>query len=195
MNSIEVKNSINELKNDIQSVVESINDDQNNVFEHIRKNSLLSKIKRLNKIDSVLDIEKYKIVFVGTIGAGKTTAICHLFNLVDEVSKTIKSNKKTKNIEVITPLFSTGSGRTTISEVIIQPDDNVAIKIEPYSKEKLEQLINEFCESFYSENSEDDLISIEIERACLFVIFISFEEKNPIAIVITFKANVIHPAC
>ncbi len=170
MNSIEVKNLINELKNDIQSVVESINDDQNNVFEHIRKSSLLSKIKRLNKIDSALNIEKYKIVFVGTIGAGKTTAICHLFNLVDEVPKAIKSNKKTKNIEVITPLFSTGSGRTTISEVIIQPDDNVAIKIEPYSQKKLEQLINEFCESFYSENPEDDLISIEIERALRSII-------------------------
>lgn len=170
MDSDMVQKSIRELKHNIQSVIESIDDDHNNVFEHIRKNSLLSKIQRLNKIESTLEIDKYKIVFVGTIGAGKTTAICHLFNLVDDISKNVTINKQSKQISVTTPLFSTGSGRTTISEVIIKPANKVSIRIEPYSKEKLNNLINEFSDSFYNEDSDDDLISIEIERAIRSII-------------------------
>jgi hypothetical protein len=82
----------------------------------------------------------------------------------------VKINKKSKQISVTTPLFSTGSGRTTISEVIIKPANKVSIRIEPYSKEKLYNLINDFCDSFYNEDSEDDLISIEIERAIRSII-------------------------
>ena len=165
MDSEKTKILITELRNEIKNAVNSIDNDQNNVFEHMRKKSLISKLKRIDRIDKILDIQKYKIVFIGTIGAGKTTAICHLFNLVDDVEKSVEINKKKKNIKVTEPLFSTGSGRTTISEVVIKSHEKVYIEIEPYSKDKLEVLINEFCESFYSSNSEGDVISIEIERA------------------------------
>lgn len=159
------KMSISELKEAIEIAVADIDDDNRNVFEHIRKNSLLSKMKRLDKIKQILEIEKYNIVFIGTIGAGKTTAICHLFNLVHEADKTVEINKKKRTIRATEPLLSTGAGRTTISEVIIQSDDKICIQIDPYKRNKLESLINEFCESFYNNRTEGDVISVEIERA------------------------------
>ena len=51
-----------------------------------------SKFERLEEIKKILSIEKYKIVFIGTIGQGKTTAICHLFNLISD----FKVSKKQK---------------------------------------------------------------------------------------------------
>jgi hypothetical protein len=156
---------ISELKNEIQLAINSINDDKSSVFEHIRKKSLISKLTRLSKISDILDIQKYKIVFIGKIGAGKTTAICNLFNLVRDIEKPVEINKGKKNIKVTEPLLSTGSGRTTISEVIIKSDKSIYIEIDPYSREKLEFLISDFSESFYNDKSESDVISTEIERA------------------------------
>ncbi len=82
----DTKTLISELKSEIQLAIDSINDDNSSVFEHIRKKSLISKLNRLNEISRILDIQKYKIVFIGKIGAGKTTAICNLFNLVHDGS-------------------------------------------------------------------------------------------------------------
>ena len=165
MISNETRTSIPDLKDRIQLAVKTIGDDKSNVFEHIRKNSLISKLKRLDKISSILEIQKYRIVFIGTIGAGKTTAICHLFNLIHDIDKAVEINKKKRTVNVTEPLLSTGSGRTTISEVIIRSDEKIYIEIDPYSKEKLEFLINDFCESFYNNKPEGEVISIEIERA------------------------------
>ena len=161
----ETKTLISELKSEIQLAIDSINDDNSSVFEHIRKKSLISKLNRLNEISRILDIQKYKIVFIGKIGAGKTTSICNLFNLVHDIQKSVEINKGKRNIEVTEPLLSTGSGRTTISEVIIKSDKNIYIEIDPYSKEKLELWINDFCESFYNDKSEIGVISTEIDRA------------------------------
>ncbi|MHC5823393.1 MAG: hypothetical protein ACYT04_48060, partial [Nostoc sp.] len=62
-----------------------------NVRNHIYINNLKSKLERLDEIEKILSIDKYKIAFIGTIGQGKTTAICHIFNLISDfnVSKTI----------------------------------------------------------------------------------------------------------
>jgi DNA replication protein DnaC len=43
---------------------------------------------RLTKIHKILNIQQYNLVFIGQVGAGKTTAICHLFDLVREVEDT-----------------------------------------------------------------------------------------------------------
>jgi signal recognition particle GTPase len=48
------------------------------VPSYICINNLKSKLNRLREIADILSIEKYKLVFIGTIGKGKTTAICHL---------------------------------------------------------------------------------------------------------------------
>ncbi|MDJ0736212.1 MAG: hypothetical protein QNJ47_19475 [Nostocaceae cyanobacterium] len=140
-----------------------------NVINHICISNLKSKLERLEEIKKILSIEKYKIVFIGTIGQGKTTAICHLFNLISdfEVSKTI--GKKTKNVIETKELLATGSGRTTICEVVLKASAKTYIEIEPYSIEEMESLIFEFCESIANKDSFDSerqvMISAEIERA------------------------------
>ncbi|WP_375510834.1 hypothetical protein [uncultured Nostoc sp.] len=85
-----------------------------NIFNHICINNLKSKLNRLDEIEKILNIEKYKIVFIGTIGQGKTTAICHIFNLISDfnVSKTIAN--KSRNVIETKELLSTGAGKTTI---------------------------------------------------------------------------------
>lgn len=145
-----------------------------NVIKHICINNLKAKLERLEEIDKILNIEKYKIVFIGTIGQGKTTAICHLFNLISDfrVSKTI--NGKSKDVIETRELLSTGSGKTTICEVIIKAADKTYIEIEPYTIDEMENLIFEFCD--YIANKENTqveqriIISEEIQRAIRNVI-------------------------
>jgi len=112
-------NQISDLKNLIETEIENIDNSENNVYEHLRKKSLESKLKRLVKIEEIFQIEKHNIVFIGTIGVGKTTAICHLFNLIGDFEKEDNTTKIKKTIKYVDSLLSTGSGRTTISEVIL----------------------------------------------------------------------------
>ncbi|MHC5770313.1 MAG: hypothetical protein ACYTXI_32830 [Nostoc sp.] len=140
-----------------------------NVTKHICINNLKSKLERLEEIEKILSIEKYKIVFIGTIGQGKTTAICHLFNLISDfkVSKTI--NSKIKDVIETKELLSTGAGKTTICEVIIKAAEKTYIEIEPYTVDEIENLIFEFCDSIANKDNPQSeqkiIISQEIERA------------------------------
>ena len=140
-----------------------------NIIKHICINNLKSKLERLEEIETILNIDKYKIVFIGTIGQGKTTAICHIFNLISDfnVSKTI--NKKARNVIETRELLSTGAGRTTICEVIIKAAEKTYIEIEPYTVDEMENLIFEFCDLIGNENNTNSeskpIISQEIERA------------------------------
>ncbi|MEH1959841.1 MAG: hypothetical protein V7L05_08135 [Nostoc sp.] len=142
---------------------------ENNIPKYICINNLNSKLERLEEIEKILSIDKYKIVFIGTIGKGKTTAICHLFNLISDfnVSKTKKG--KTTNVIETKELLSTGSGRTTICEVIIKASEKTYIEIEPYTVDEMENLISDFCDSIANkDNTQSDekiIISTEIERA------------------------------
>ncbi|MDP5336948.1 MAG: hypothetical protein NWQ28_00030 [Nodularia sp. (in: cyanobacteria)] len=155
-----------------------------NVIKHICINNLKSKLERLEEIHKLLSIEKYKIVFIGTIGQGKTTAICHLFNLISDfkVSKTI--NKKTKDVIETKELLSTGAGKTTICEVIIKAAEKTYIEIEPYTVDEMENIILEFCDSIASKDNPQSenkiIISQEIERGIRNVteLKISFKSVN-----------------
>jgi len=167
MNEIEkLKTKIEEAINDIPESV--------NVFGHINKETLQSSLKRLQNIDEILEQDKYNITFIGTVGAGKTTVISHLFNLTRKTSKTITKKGKERKIEdVIEPLLSTGSGRTTICEVVINFSDTLSIEIDPYTKYELKKEIDYFCDSFYEkeENADkENSISAELERAIRSVI-------------------------
>lgn len=99
---------------------------------------------RLIKINKILNIEQYNLVFIGQVGAGKTTAICHLFDLVREVEDTRLRGLKQVKIKKVKELLSTGSGKTTICEVVIRPSNRTWIEIEPYESAELQQSIEEF---------------------------------------------------
>jgi hypothetical protein len=132
-------------------------------------NNLKSKLARLETIERNLAIDKYMLVFIGTIGEGKTTAICHLFNLVGEfsVSKTIAG--KAKTIKEIQELLATGSGRVTICEVLIQASDQTYMEVEPYSPQEMENMILDFCDSLSDpanvQGEQKGMLSKEIETA------------------------------
>ena len=100
---------------------------------------------RLAKIRRILNIQRYNLVFIGQVGAGKTTAICHLLNLVRavEVEKSLKSGQKV-TIEKTQELLSTGAGKSTICEVVIRPAKFTYVEIDPYASSELQQLIEEF---------------------------------------------------
>ncbi len=133
-------------------------------------NSLKSISARLARIKGLLEIQDYNLVFIGKIGVGKTTAICHLFNLLREEEKTV--GKTGKTINKISELLSTGSGRTTICEVVIQPSVSKRsfLEIEPYSDDEVKEFIREVCIYFWNkehdQNSEvTDLPPAELLRA------------------------------
>lgn len=145
-----------------------------NVIKHICINNLKSKLDRLEEIDKILSIEKYKIVFIGTIGQGKTTAICHLFNLISDFRFSKNINGKPKDVIETRELLSTGAGKTTICEVIIKAADKTYMEIEPYTVDEMENLIFEFCDYIANkENPQSEqriIISEEIQRAIRNVI-------------------------
>jgi hypothetical protein len=99
---------------------------------------------RLDKIRRILNIQRYNLVFIGQVGAGKTTAICHLFNLVREVELTRLRGGKNVTIKKVKELLSTGAGKSTICEVVIRPAKLTYVEIDPYDAKELQQLIEEF---------------------------------------------------
>mgnify|MGYP000031960960 CR=1 FL=1 len=94
-----------------------------------------------------------------------------------------ESRGKKRNFTKTEALLSTGSGRTTISEVVITSSENTSIEIEPYSKEKIQLLIKNFVNSYYTDDKEADNISTELERAIRNITklkkrTVKIEEKN-----------------
>jgi len=51
------------------------NNDKKGSIKIITENALKSKLEQVRLIESILDIDKYKLVFIGKFGSGKTTAI------------------------------------------------------------------------------------------------------------------------
>jgi hypothetical protein len=125
--------------------------------------------KRLERIEKILNVEKYDLVFIGQQGVGKTTAICHLFGLTTDKKVKIKKGKNTLERTVVQELLSTGSGKTTICEVAIVPDETTFIEVEPFSDKDLKELIDDFCsfqwDKWQQKNNHSSLIPAELMRA------------------------------
>lgn len=125
--------------------------------ESTTRGQLLNYIELFQDSSSYLIDKKHRLAFIGNIGAGKTTAICHLLNLLDG-----------KN-----PILSTGSGRTTLCEVEILKGVELKVEVTPYSESELLSYLQDF--SLYlleldstkqeAKNSEAFKLSAEIERA------------------------------
>ncbi|MBD2416567.1 hypothetical protein H6G54_02340 [Anabaena cylindrica FACHB-243] len=173
---------ITSLKKDLNSEIRRIERaSEITIHKHICINNLKSKLERLEEIEKILGIDKYRIVFIGTIGQGKTTAICHLFNLISEFNVSKNVGDKTRNVTETKELLSTGSGKTTICEVIIKASEKTYIEIEPYTVDEMESLIFEFCDYIANkDNPQTDLkitISKEIERAVRNIIELKIISK------------------
>lgn len=101
-------------------------------------------MKKIQQIDDFNSVDRYRIVFIGEPGKGKTTAICNWLDL-------LKKNKENeKRIEAIS-LLATASGRTTVAEVHIkQVADASRIRVEYMSIDQQKEYIKEYCNYYYS---------------------------------------------
>jgi hypothetical protein len=142
------------LNQDLRSAIAGVESNfKGTIPDYLCLNNLKSKLARLKIIENNLSIDKYKLVFIGTIGEGKTTAICHLFNLLGEFSASKTIGGKARAVKETQELLATGSGRTTICEVILRASEQTYIEIEPYSAQEMESMILDLCDSL-SEPSE-----------------------------------------
>jgi transcriptional regulator with XRE-family HTH domain len=102
---------------------------------------------------------EHTIACIGSIGVGKTTAICGLLNL--------KHDKKS--------VLHTGGGRSTVCEVQIQQGPEYGITIEPLSDDETYKYVYDFCDYLLALTSEKEdnkkfidtenfILSKEIER-------------------------------
>ena len=120
--------------------------DPKTVFEQMRKSALAGLRAELVELSKLLGTARHCLVFIGKVGVGKTTAICHLLGLTAEREKK-KANKAGVEgmVSVTEDLMATGSGFTTLCEVVVTPADKNEFEVEPFPPLEVERIIGDFC--------------------------------------------------
>jgi transcriptional regulator with XRE-family HTH domain len=106
----------------------------------------------------------HRIVYVGEIGVGKTTAACKQAGLV--------TNPAAPG-ELRGMMLDTGGGRTTLCDVYVQAGDRFSLEVDPVPDEEIYRLVEEFCRSVMAKGDRDQPVSNaadfklpeEVERA------------------------------
>jgi serine/threonine protein kinase len=187
VNQMKDMRSIADLRAEMEQTIEKRQQQSDtSILDHIIWTGLQATYDRLCTIERILSKQKYDLVFIGKIGTGKTTAICHLLDLLQEAKLQRKIGEKTRSVDVVRELFSTGSGRTTIGEVVITPASTTYIEMEPYDKEELVELIREFCwytwtrayKELLDEETSSDGLSTEIDRAIRNITGLTFQRSD-----------------
>ena len=119
--------------------------------------------RRLEEAGRYLLSLDHKVVHVGEIGVGKTTAACRQSGLVlDEATAA----------DLKGMLLDTGGGRTTLCDVRVEPGDRFALSVDPVNDEECYKLVAEICRSLYERVSGESSQSTaefkpaeEVERA------------------------------
>ncbi|MCK5356248.1 MAG: hypothetical protein KAJ63_14105 [Methyloprofundus sp.] len=149
MSQAELKDREKELKNRVSILIEKL------PTESPTKKQLSNHLERFKDSVSYLMNQEHKLAFIGNIGAGKTTAICHLLGLIDEKE----------------PILSTGSGRTTLCEVEIIQSKELQIAVFPCSETEVTSYLKDFAQYLLeskannSDDSDGFKLSAEVERA------------------------------
>ena len=130
---VQIQNYINSIKSNVSKYNEIISPNDKKV--------IAENISRLSRIDELLNIDKYKLVFIGAPGTGKTTLICNYLSLLVD-------NYKGKEPNEI-PLLNTASGKTTAAEVHILKGKRSLIRIEPCSQKEQSGYIRSYCRSLW----------------------------------------------
>jgi len=124
--------------------------------------------KELGRLAAFLHLCSHKIAFIGSIGVGKSTAICKLAGL-------LKPGEAKLEREIV---LDTGAGGTTICQVHIKKGPQFGLRIEPRSDASIRRDVEDFAEYLLylvrgssstpkANSAEDDSpgISKEVERA------------------------------
>ncbi|MEN3148479.1 helix-turn-helix transcriptional regulator [Neorhizobium sp. IRAMC:178] len=93
-------------------------------------------LSRLDDVGRFLFELSHEIVYVGEIGAGKTTAACRQAGLVIDS----QSASDLKGL-----LLDTGGGRTTLCDVRVETGDRYALTVDPVPDEEVYKLVSEVC--------------------------------------------------
>lgn len=110
-------------------------------------------IARLHRINELLDVDKYKLVFIGAPGSGKTTLICNYLDLLRDDF----IDKEPNDV----PLLNTASGRTTAAEVHILKGKRTLIRIEPCKIKEQEGFVRIYCRTLWDKifDTENETLS------------------------------------
>ncbi|MEH1807282.1 helix-turn-helix domain-containing protein [Nostoc sp.] len=119
---------------------------------HMYQNSVREEAEYLASLE-------HSIIYTGSIGVGKTTAVGKLTGL------TIAQEKQLSRQSVL----AVGTGRTTVCEVGIQCKEKFGIRIKPYSLDEINKLLEYLCMDSNSSNEEEqenqqEVVSQEIQR-------------------------------
>jgi hypothetical protein len=146
--------SINErnvvIKNKIKQLLIKL-PEESSTWRQLKNHSELHTVS-----SNYLTQKEHRLAFIGNVGAGKTTSICHLLNLLDNE----------------TPVLSTGSGRTTLCEVEMKYGKQLSIDVETCSDVEVKSYLADFslylkASAQVAEPSNEDAfkLSAEVERA------------------------------
>src|SRR6266568_5377917 len=103
---------------------------------------------------------RHSVVYVGGINVGKTTALCVQAGLLLDSGPRLEGT-----------LFDTGGGRITICDVVVRPDEEISIEVEPFSDEEVYRFVVDFCHGLVLRarsarvSAEDVGVPEEIDRA------------------------------
>ena len=177
---------INKLKISINNEIVTQRAEPLSLME-LTLNRILNNLNvRLLDIENILLIEKYDLVFIGQVGVGKTTAICHLFQFVMESKKNRKIGTKDEEMMVVEEIMTTGSGYTTLCEVVIKQDNSTFIEIDPCNIEEVQKNIDDFCLSIWlktypdldDEPKELGTLPTELTRAVRNIVNLPINSKD-----------------
>jgi hypothetical protein len=128
------------------------------LFEQMQKSALTDLKVELTELNAMLSTDKYRLVFIGQVGVGKTTAICHLVGLTAERKKKRKASKtgQEKMVQVTEDLMATGTGFTTLCEVVVVPDAKNSFTVDPYPPDEVKQTIADFCMATWKKRIHQD---------------------------------------
>lgn len=152
------ENGLIELKNKIDMVLDKL------PKSYSSYKRLSNHKEMLDDSELYLESSEHTVAFIGSVGVGKTSAICNLLNLQ-------------KNNE---PLLKTGSGRTTVCEVEIQEGEQLSISVQPYEESEIFSYLDEFSYHIAGTKNKtlDFELSSEIERALRNMLGLKIKRKR-----------------
>jgi hypothetical protein len=126
-------------------------------LEQMRKSAIADLRAEATKLSRLLKTPRHRLVFIGQVAVGKTTAICHLVGLTADREKRKKPKSGAETVVQVTEdLMATGSGFTTLCEVVVTPADRNRFEIQPYPAEEVERTIIEFCQAVWKRVYPDE---------------------------------------
>ena len=92
-------------------------------------------VDELKRCAALLLKREHQVAFIGAIGVGKSTAICHMTGLVVR-----------KDDGTVTPVLADGGGGTTVCEVHLWSGPQYGLAIEPRSNDEIREDVRDFAD-------------------------------------------------